>query len=138
MKLNVVLSEDRFITGYNNILLQNLANESQTIINNSCNEILAMNILDYIDDEHITQLLGLFISKLRLGGKLYISGINLDTVARGLLGKTLAEKEFNQIIKNIKSLRSRKTVIDLLKSANLVIETAITKGNIYEITATRQ
>lgn len=138
MKINIALTEDKFITGYTNILLQNIVDESQSIINNSCNEILAMNIIDYIDDDNVPQFLGLLISKLRLGGKFSISGINLDIVVRNLLNKTLSEKDFNQMIKDIRSIRSRKNIVDILKTANLKVDIAITKGNIYEITATRQ
>jgi hypothetical protein len=138
MKINIALTENKFITGYTNILLQNLPNESQSIVNNSCNEILAMNIIDYVDDDNVIQLLGLLVSKLRLGGKFSISGINLDIVVRNLLNKTLSEKDFNQMIKNIRSIRSRKSIVDILKAANLKVDIAITKGNIYEITSTRQ
>jgi hypothetical protein len=137
MKLNIVLTEDKFISGYSNILLEKLPSEHQNIINNSCAEILAANILDLIDEKNIDGFINLLVSKLRLGGILFISGINLDIIARNIVNGTLSEQEFNQMLQNVKSIHSRKYMFDLLSSRNLKIQSSSTKGNIYEIVATR-
>ncbi|NDG28569.1 hypothetical protein EB118_00500 [bacterium] len=137
MKLNIALTEDRFISGYSNVLLEKLPSEHQSIINNSCTEILVANILDLIDEKNIDGFINLLISKLRLGGTLFISCINLDIVARNIVNGTLSEQEFNQMIQNIKSIHSRKYMFDLLSGKNLKIQSSTTKGNIYEIIATR-
>jgi hypothetical protein len=117
MKLNIVLTEDKFISGYSNILLEKLPSEHQNIINNSCAEILAANILDLIDEK-------------------IIDGF-LDIIARNIVNGTLSEQQFNQMLQNVKSIHSRKYMFDLLSSRNLKIQSSSTKGNIYEIIATR-
>lgn len=137
MKINITVTDDKFISGYNNILLQNLPDESQKIVNNSCNEIIATNIIDYVEQEQIDGLLKLLITKLRMGGSLVISGLNLDIIVRNLLNKTLPESDFNNMIKAVRSIHSRKYVSDLLTNNNLKIYSSVTKGHIYEIVATR-
>lgn len=137
MKINITISEDKFISGYNNILLQNVALAMQDVVNNSCVEILANNVLDYIDQDQTGSFIKLLLSKLRIGGFLTVSGINLDIITRNLMNKTLSEAEFNNIIKNIISIHSRKYVVDMLKENNVSIQSSITKGHIYEIVTTR-
>lgn len=138
MKLNITTSPEKIISGYKNHFVENESIDLDSVINNSCQEILFANVIDKFSDEKINSVISLLISKLRLGGLIFISGTNLDIITRKFIDGSLSEVDFNKIINNSSSISSRSKIVNILKSFNLFIESSQTKGNVYEITARRK
>lgn len=139
MKINITTSPAQAINGYKNYFIedQGCLEEIQNIVNNCCSEIIFTGI-DYIDHDKVDAVLALLLSKLRLGGRILISGINFDSVIRAALSEQLSETDFSKMIENIKSIRSRSTVASFLRQRNLLIDSSISKGSLYEVSAIRQ
>jgi hypothetical protein len=139
MKINITTDPSKSIGGYNNYFLQSSDHieEIKNIVNNCCEEII-FTAIDYVPENNVQDMMLLLLSKLRLGGRILISGINFDSVVRASLSGQISEKDFSQMIENIKSIRSRFSVASFLKSRNMSIQYSLSKGSLYEISATRQ
>lgn len=138
MKINITSDPSKSISGYKNYFTYN--NDSldlSDVVPNCCSEILLTG-LDYVSQSKIDDVLNQAISKLRVGGKLLISGLNLDTFVRNVLSEQMSEKEASHLIENIKSVRSRLSITKSIQNRNLLVEYSISKGNIYELSAIRK
>jgi glutamine amidotransferase-like uncharacterized protein len=138
MKLNIATSPQKIISGYTNCFIENDSVDLKHIISNSCEEIIMVESVDAISYENFEEVIANIVSKLRLKGKLIISGINLDIVSRSLISEELSEKDYSSIIMNIRSMRSRNSVISIIEAMGLAIESSISKGVMYEIVAARK
>jgi glutamine amidotransferase-like uncharacterized protein len=138
MKLNIATSPQKIISGYTNCFIENDSVDLKHIISNSCEEIIMVESVDAISYENFEEVIANIVSKLRLKGKLIISGINLDIVSRSLISEELSEKDYSSIIMNIRSMRSRNSVISIIEAMGLAIESSISKGVMYEIVAVRK
>lgn len=69
MKVNIILNPNEQLKGYENVLVQDLTK----LINASCDEIRA-NVLFEVNPQTIP----LIISKMSLGGLLYVSMVNIE------------------------------------------------------------
>ena len=137
MKLNITSDPSKSISGYKNIFVINNDNfDISNIVNNCCSEIIC-SAIDYIPYKATENLLGAIILKLRLGGSLIITGLNFDNICRHYMSEDMSEKDVSDMLEHIKSVRSRNRLCSFLKSLGLTIEHSISKGNIYEISATR-
>ena len=137
MKLNITSDPSKSISGYKNIFVVNNDNfDVSGIVNNCCSEIIC-NAIDYIPYGVTENLLKAIILKLRLGGSLIVTGLNFDNICRYYISDTISEKDVSDMLEHIKSVRSRNRLCSFLKSLGLTIEYSISKGNIYEISATR-
>ena len=139
MKLNITTTPNSSINGYKNYFLYNndAGLDLSDIPYNSCTEILFTSI-DYVQQSILDNILNQILSKLRINGRLTIIGINLDIICRAGISGELAENEISDIIENIKSVRSRSSIIRQLKEKRLTIDYSFTKGHIYEISAIRK
>jgi len=138
MKLNIATNPQKIISGYTNCFIENDSVDLKHIISNSCEEIVMVESVDNISYENFEEVIRNVASKLRLKGKLIISGINLDIVSRSLISEELSEKDYSNIIMNIKSMRSRNNVVSIIEAIDLSIESSISKGVMYEIVAVRK
>jgi len=137
MKLNITSDPSKAISGYKNIFVVNNDNfDLSNIVNNCCSEIIC-NAINYVPYGATENLLKSIILKLRLGGRLVITGLNFDNICRYYISESMSEKDISDILEHIKSVRSRNRLCSFLKSLGLTIEHSISKGNIYEISATR-
>lgn len=137
MKLNITSDPSKSISGYKNIFVVN--NDSfdlNDIVNNCCSEIV-FTAIDYVPFSETEDLLRTIISKLRLGGKLVITGLNFDNICRNYMSDSISEKDVSEIVEQIKSIRSRNKLYSFIKNLGLTIEHSIAKGNVYELSATR-
>jgi hypothetical protein len=138
MKLNITNSSENDISGYLTLYMTNGNVDLKDIVAHSCTEILFLGQCDNVPYDKLKPLLADIVMRLRLNGKILLSGTNIYSITRHFLSEIMSEQEFSDIISNIKSCHSRFSVIEILKELNLSIDSAYTKGNIYEITATRK
>lgn len=139
MKINITTNPSGSILGYKNIFLSNnnFAKDIDSIINNCCEEIIFTSV-DYIPYNETENIILKILSKLRIGGRIIVSGLNFDVLVRAGISGNISEQDFSQIIEDIKSIRSRITISTFLQKNGLFIESSVSKGHIYEISATRQ
>lgn len=137
--MNIYLTKDdsKKIENFTNIKLQNFQKEIEQVINNSCENIVADDIIDFISSDSIPVLISALIQKLRINGKLFITGIELGVLCRHTISEVVSDKDYSSVISSRASLSFVDNIINLLKDNKLNIETSTIKGLRYEITATR-
>jgi len=137
MNIYITKDDNKKIENFTNIKIQNFQTEINEIISNSCESIIADEIIDFLTTESIAKFVEALVSKLRLGGKLFITGMELGVLCRYAASETISSKDFSTVIAPRASLSSVDDVINILKQNKLNIETSTIKGLKYEITATR-
>ena len=138
MKINITSDASRSINGYKNYFTHNNDHlDLNDIVTNCCEEIIFTGI-DYIPQDKVESILDIIISKLRLGGKIFISGLNIDALGRLIVAEQVSEEDASNMLAPIKSIRSRYSLSKLIKQKNLTIEYSIAKGLVYEISAIRK
>lgn len=137
MKIQVIHGNDEAIEGFTVIDIQRGIFQLSEIINNSCTEIMLINCLDLVDGETASNILYTACQKIRLGGKITITGIDIKVICRNVLNNQINNDVLNNTLANIKSFRSVADIESVLKNYNLTIDTIALKGHIYEIKASR-
>ena len=77
------------------------------------------------------------LKKVRLGGKVSLSGLDCNVLSRQVISGQLDERSFGAIVENSNSISSLKTVAQILQSQGLKIQTQNLSGYTYQIVATR-
>lgn len=136
MKL-FISNDDKTIEGYIKINLTNLVNDLNNIVDNSCTQILAPNIIDSLPYNSGLNFIDQLYKKLRLTGLLTITGSDVEVISRSVMSSSINYEEYSNIISNKLSIRSLSQIQEYLsKYKDLQIETQI-KGINYVITAIR-
>jgi predicted SAM-dependent methyltransferase len=101
MKINISIAPD-ILNGYINVSSLNGDNvinltyvDGESVENNSCTEILACTILDYVPHTQLVNTLKNYVSKLRHGGKLIIGGTSANVLMKNFLNGDINLKELN-------------------------------------------
>lgn len=137
MKLNIFNTQDKIITGYNNIKLHNNDIEVEKFPANSCEDIICHDIIDFVSQQHIQQFLTRLSSRLRMNGTMVINGIDINILLKQVLSGETSRVDFNNIIQNRQSLSSMVDIVNILKYNHMIITDAKFKGIEYEIRSTR-
>lgn len=137
MNIYITKDDNKKIENFTNIKIQNFQQEINNIVSNSCENIIADDIVDYLTCESIPKFIETLVSKLRLGGKIFITGLELGVLCRNIISETISSKDFSNVITAKASLSFVNDIVNILKNNNLKIETSTVKGLKYEITATR-
>jgi hypothetical protein len=136
MKIYITEGNDK-IENYNTIKLENFQDEMKEVINNSCTEVVAHNVIDKIKSVDIEKFVTILCSKLRIGGKIIITGTDLGTLSRGVINNTISSQDYSSIIENKASLNYMHNINAMLKKFNLTIDSGLIRGTNYEIIANR-
>lgn len=64
----------------------------------SCVEILAENVVDYVNVDRVIDVINHWVSKLRHGGRIIIKGVNLESLVKKFLNGELTTLDFNKIL----------------------------------------
>lgn len=136
MKIYVTAGNNK-IENYNTIKLENFQDEINEVINNSCTEIVANDVIDKIKNGDIEKFVTILCSKLRIGGKIIITGTDLGTLSRVVINNTISSQDYSSIIENKASLSYMHNIIAVLKKFNLTIDSGLIRGTNYEIVANR-
>lgn len=132
-----ITKDGKGIENFTLINLKNFQSEMNEVVPNSCTDIVADDIIDFVPHSMLEDFLKILISKLRIGGRLIITGIELGVVSRYVIDETIDEDKYSIIISGKASIHYMGTLIDELKKMNLNIQSAQVKGIKYEISATR-
>jgi hypothetical protein len=137
MKIHITENVSKAIEGYGMIPIVYGKADLGAIPDNSLTEIIAIDAIDSIPSDLLSQFIESLVSKMRLGSSLILGGIELGVVSRSLINGRLTSFSFNDIMSKKKSIHSSKDIVDLLKSHNVNIDNVQIIGNHYEITASR-
>jgi hypothetical protein len=137
MKLLIINQQQETIEGYQVVDLRSGLEQLDQVINNSCTDIILTNCLDSLSKEDAKKVLSTASSKMRLGGKMSISGIELKSLCRNALNNVLTSDNFSDIIQNMSCIFTSQEIVQLVNSINLKIDTVLVEGSTYDIKISR-
>ena len=137
MKLNICYSVQQQIVNYTNLVLEENNIDLNSVVNNSCEEIIVSSVLDHLTYENANKALKEVLGKLRLGGMITINGIDAKALSRMVVSDSVSIEQLNEILGNTKSLNTIFNIRNILTQLGLVIESDFINGYSYSITAKR-
>lgn len=138
MKLNICYNDNGYIPNYTNIQIKDDSIDLNQIVNNSCEEIIAVDTLDHISYNNVQKTLLDIVQKLRLNGKLIIVGTDIRSLSRLVSHENISIEQFNEVILSIKSMNTELNIKNILVSVGLSIESSLINHHKYEIVAMRK
>jgi hypothetical protein len=138
MKAIITKNVEDKIIGYECIPVIYGKIDLSNIPDNSLEDIIATDFLDYIDVDKVDEYLSNICKKMRMNSTLTLRGHELGLLCRNTVNNTITSKDFNQLTSKTKSIHKLPDVINLLKSKNLLINNVTIKGIQYEISSIRQ
>jgi len=138
MKIDIVGKPEEAISGYKPVVI----NEDGfvdlfDVTDSECLEIRANGVVDKFKASQLENNLVALLKKVRLGGKLVLSGLDCNILSRQVISGQLDEKSFGVIVENSNSISSLKTVAKIVQSQGLKIQSQKLSGYTYQIVATR-
>lgn len=86
-------------TGYEN--LGDVRNLDSTVCDAEAIEILALDIIDYIPINETNKVLDHWVSKLRMGGKMIVGGVDAFSVAKAFSSYQISIDEYNELVHGV-------------------------------------
>ncbi len=138
MKLQIIEDESQKIEGFDTVFLnqQDQSLNLDSISDNSCELIVAKGALD--NTRNPTDCLKLICSKLRSGGSVVVSGVELRCFFKNVVNGITDEQSASNLIGKNLSISTVDSVKNNLRSLGLFIKTSIINGAFYEISAERR
>jgi hypothetical protein len=138
MKIDIVGNPDEAISGYRPVVVNpDGFIDLFDISDSECVEIRANGVVDKFKASQFETSLVSLLKKVRLGGKVSLSGLDCNVLSRQVISGQLDERSFGAIVENSNSISSLKTVAQILQSQGLKIQTQNLSGYTYQIVATR-
>lgn len=138
MKIQIVNDDKESIDGFITLKIgENPSSDLSKIIDNSCTELLALDVIDTISFDNALEFLSSLLRKIRLNGTIILKGVSSLTFSHALLNSSIDCEYASNIISNIKSIHDHRDIISLLETNNFTIDTVHLGGVSYEIKATR-
>jgi hypothetical protein len=137
MNIHITENIDQIIDGYEIIPILYGKIDMGTVPSNSATNIVAVDALDSIPYNLLSEFLGQIKQKIRIGGKLVVGGLELSIISRDIVNGKLDSKTFNEIVFNKRGLYNVNDIRDILQSYGLKIDNVTIKGHNYEISASR-
>jgi hypothetical protein len=138
MKLQIIEDESQKIEGFDTVFLnqQNQNLNLDNVANNSCELIIAKGALDNTPSP--TDFLNLICSKLRSGGSVVVSGVELRCFFKNVINGMTDEDSASAIVGKSLSLSTIDSVKNKLRSFGLFVKSSTINGAFYEVTAERR
>jgi hypothetical protein len=138
MKIQIVNDEAESIDGFIALKISdNPSSDLLKIIDNSCMELLAIDIIDSINFDKSLEFLSDLLGKIRLNGTIILKGVSSLAFSHALLNGSINCEYASDVISNIKSIHDHRDIINLLETNNFTVDTIYLGGVSYEIKATR-
>ena len=123
MKIDVVGNPSDAISGYKAVVINDDGFMDMFDISDSeCTEIRANGILDKFKASQFEASLVSLLKKVRLGGKVTLSGLDCNILSRQLISGKLDEVSFSSIVEQCNSISSLKTVSKIIQKLGLASE----------------
>lgn len=137
MKLYIT-NDNRNIENFKTIQLKNFSQDIKEVINNSCEDIFADKVIDLLQSEDIPKFIQALVSKLRVSGRIVITGVELGIISRAVINETIDSNTYSKIIAQSNSMSFLKDILSMLTDAGLIIDNATIRSVEYEISAVRK
>ena len=138
MKIDIVGNPEEAISGYRAVIVNEDGFINTFDISDSeCLEIRANGVVDKFKSSQLESNLTSLLKKIRLGGKLSLSGLDCNVLSRQLISGQIDERSFGVIVEQSNSISSLKSVVKILQANGLKIQTQKISGYTYEIVAVR-
>lgn len=138
MKLQIVHDDNESIEGYIALTIsENSKSDLSQVVNNSCTEILLLDIIDSFAYDKSFEFLFDVLTKIRLNGSIILRGISSLAFSHALLNGSIDNSKASNIISEIKSIHDQRDITELLEKNNFRIDTIRLNGVSYELKATR-
>lgn len=137
MKIQITENVEKLIDGYSMMPIVYGKIDMSGIPNNSSTEILANDAIDSIFVDDIIDFFSQIVSKLRMNGKLFVSGTDLNIICQELLSGAIDCVQFNKLNNEKRSIYPTDDIVNMIISSGLTIDSVEIRGNRYEIRATR-
>lgn len=138
MKIDIVGNPDEAISGYKPVVVNADGFVDLFDISDSeCVEIRANGVVDKFKASQFETSLVSLLKKVRLGGRVSLSGLDCNVLSRQVISGQLDERSFSAIVENSNSISSLRTVAQILQSQGLKIQTQNLSGYTYQIVAVR-
>ena len=138
MKVQIVRKDQEAIVGYEVVKVESPNSlEISHLVDNSCENIIAADLVDSFNNEILPQLCKALVSKLRFNGQIVLGGTDVRFFAKHLLNGILSAEEACGIIASTYSMSTSDMVRQQLENVNLRIISIHTDGLHYEVKAVR-
>lgn len=138
MKIDIVGNANDAISGYNPVVInEDGALDMFNISDSECTEIRANGVVNKFKASQLEQSLVSLLKKIRLGGRITISGLDCNILSRSLMSGDIDEFSFSAIVENSNSIPSLKTISHIIHNQGLKIKTQRISGYSYELVAVR-
>lgn len=126
MKVNLLLNSDSVRSGFLNVdpmadpghpdkTIGDITNLDDLVDDAEADEIIALDVIDYVPAPALERVLTNWISKVRHGGTIAIGGVDIMAVARGLVRQEISLTQANVLLYGQQSApwEYRKATIDM-------------------------
>jgi len=157
MKLNLIRKDSEKITGgYINIDPYAIPNSDvvachhynlTTLVDNGeCQEIRALDVIDFVKSGNVLTTVQHWASKLKKGGTLCVGGSDIREIARNIFHGTMNEERANEYLYNVndspwdikQSAGSLELMVNVFEKIGLKIQSKTIKKNRYIVTGIRE
>jgi hypothetical protein len=138
MKLQIIRPEQDSIGGFNVVQIpQPNSLELTSVVDNSCEVILAPDVMDSFAPAGVGKLCEGLVSKLRLGGEITLGGTDVRFFCKLAANGVISDSDACRIVNSIYSMSTSDMVVEALKSLGLSIVSVHMDGLHYEVKAVR-
>lgn len=118
MKVKLITDDSQKIINYNNVNINNL----NSIYDSGCFEILCdENILKIISPDQISDFFKILAGKLRHGGELIVSGLDIDVITKLYQRKDIDISQLSSVLSNSVGFYNCRMVEELIRDNNMDI-----------------
>ena len=136
MKLIIINKQQETVQGYQVVDLRSGIEQLDQIVNNSCTDII-LSCLNSLNKSDATKVLSIASSKMRLGGKMMVSGVELKSLCRNALNNEISSDDFSNVLEDCNCAFTSQEIIQLVKSVGLNVDSVLLQGHLYEIKVSR-
>lgn len=137
MKIDIVQDPNSAIQNYKPITISNGNIDFFEVSDSECTEVRANGVIDQFPAKNLESNFLNLLKKVRIGGKLFVSGIDCNILSRQLMSGQIDEKTFSNVVASCNSMSSLKSTAAIIKQSGFSIEAQNISGSTYEIMARR-
>jgi hypothetical protein len=137
MKIYITDKIENSIEGYKTIPILYGKIDMSDIPNNGADQIVALDALNNVPYNLLSDFLEEIYKKMRFGCQLILGGTELNILCKQVLDGQINIKDFNSLVFSKRGIYGSRDIIEVIHHYNLLVDSLIFKGNNYEITITR-
>jgi hypothetical protein len=137
MKIDIVQDAKSAVGNYQPVIISDGNIDFFDISDSECVEVRANQVIDQFSSQNVESNLLSILKKVRIGGKVVLSGIDCNILSRQLISGQIDENTFSNIVSACNSMSSLKKISRAVKLSGFTVESQKINGSVYEIVAKR-